>query len=219
MANGLRIKDVNKLLGLFQQLEKLLNPKLPPKDNQLWEQSLQQAQGELVEQVKKRQNGLVFRPGWNIPPQKTGEMEHQKTQKRSGEERIHQIAEKKYCEKDPTYTKAIDRAKNKAFDVLKKIDHLLLAVRAPLLQFPRVQNSLLAVDWKEHIRDYYNFLDKNGFSYQLREAIDVLESLKLQIERQQPTKHSRIGAWFWKLYEKTLKAIFAAFLEWWSKPK
>jgi hypothetical protein len=32
-------------------------------------------------------------------------------------------------------------------------------------------------------------------------------------------KSGRISNFFWKLYEKTLKAIFAAFLEWWSKPK
>lgn len=217
MANELRIKDINELSGLFQRLENLLNPELPPKDNQLWEQFLLQAQEELVEQLKKRQTMFTIPSGRNFPPQKTSKEEHQKSQKQF-EERIRQIAEKKYCEKDLAYAKAVDQAKSEAFDTLKRIDHLLLVVRAPLLQFPRVQNSLLVVDWKEHIRNYYNFLDKNSFSYQLREAIDVLESLKLQIEHQQPTKCSRRGAWFWKLYEKTLKVIVDAVLErWWPK--
>ncbi len=212
MASELKITDINKLLGLFQRLEKLLDPELPPKNHQLWEQSLQQAEKELAEKLKKRQATFTNPPGRNFPPQKTSKVERQKSQKQL-EERIRQIAEKKYCEKDPAYAKAVDQAKNEVFDTLKKIDHSLLAVRKPLSQFPRVQSSLLAVDWKEHIRGYYNFMDKNSFSYQLREAIDVLESLQLQLKRQQPTIRLKIGILFWKLYEKTLKIIVDAIVK------
>jgi hypothetical protein len=38
-------------------------------------------------------------------------------------------------------------------------------------------------------------------------------------ETEQNTICAKIKAWLWKLYEKTVKAIVAAILEWWSKPK
>lgn len=185
MTSGVRTKDVNELLGLFHQLQRLLKPHLPEKNRELWEQSLVQAKAELVEQLKKRQSVFMLRPGGNIPTRKSTKAKQKKIQQQY-ERRVIEIAEKKYCEKDPNYAKAVDQAKSKVVDVCKSIDHLLLAIREPLLQFPRVQESLLAVDWKKHIRDYYPFLNKDNFSYQLRKTIDVLEALKLQFEREQP---------------------------------
>jgi hypothetical protein len=185
MTTAVTTKDINELLGLFQQLEGLLRPELPAKNNALWEQSLDQAKQELAHQLKQRQSGFTLRPASNNAPGRTTITKEQEIQ-RQFKEKMLQIAEKKYCEKDPTYAKTVEEAERKAHDVLKRIDHLLLAIREPLLQFPRVQNSLLAVNWKEHIRNYYPFLDKDNFSYQIREAIDVFEALKLQLERQQP---------------------------------
>jgi hypothetical protein len=185
MTNGIRIEDIEELLGLFHRLEELLTPNLPVKNTQLWEQALQQAKEELDEQLRKRQAGFTFEPGRNLPSRKASKAESQKAQK-GYEERIRQIAEGNYCKKDPAYAKAVEQAKSEALDILKRIDHLLLAVRGPLLQFPRAKTSLLAADWKKDIRDCYGSWDKNSFSYKLREAIDVSESLKLQIERQQP---------------------------------
>jgi len=184
MSIAITTKDINELLGLFQQLEPLLRPELPAKSNELWEKSLDQAKQELGQQLKQRQSGLTLSPTSNNAPRRTTITEEQEIQQQF-KERILQIAEKKYCEKDPTYAKAVEQAKSKTADVLKSIDHLLLAIRQPLLQFPRVQNTLLTVDWKEDIRDYYPFLDKDNLSYQIREAIDVLEAFKLQLERQQ----------------------------------
>jgi hypothetical protein len=43
---------------------------------------------------------------------------------------------------------------------------------------------LLAADWKKDIRDYYDFLEKNSFLHRIEEAIDILESLKMQFEHQ-----------------------------------
>ena len=184
MTTAVTTEDINELLGLSQQLEALLRPELPAKSNELWEKSLDQAKQELGQQLKQRQSGFTLRPASNNAPRRTTITEEQEIQQQF-KERILQIAEKKYCEKDPTYAKAVEQAKSKTADVLKSIDHLLLAIRQPLLQFPRVQNTLLAVDWKEDIRDYYPFLDKDNLSYQIREAIDVLEAFKLQVERQQ----------------------------------
>jgi hypothetical protein len=220
------IEDINELLGLFRRLEGLLDPKLPAKNTQLWEQALQQAKEELGKQLKKRQAGFTFRPGRNLPPGETSDTKLQKDQ-RQVEERLRRIAEKKYCGKDPTYAKAVEQAKSETFDVLKRIDHLLLAVRRPLLQFPRAKTSLLAVDWKENIRGYYDFLEKDNFSYQLKEAIDVLESLKLQFERQQSlpekpveagqnaasVKHWKIIAWAKEFYGLTIERITKAYLD------
>jgi len=183
MESSINKTDVDKLLKLFRQLEKLLNPELPEKNPELWGQSLQEGKKELAEQIKKCQSGFTLRPGGNIPPRKASESEQKKIQQRF-EMRSSEIAEQNYYGKDPTYAKAVNQAKSKVNNVLKRIDHLLIAIREPLLQFPRVQDSLLAVDWKKHIRNYYPCLDKDNFSDQIREAIDVLEALKLQFERQ-----------------------------------
>jgi hypothetical protein len=175
-------KDIDELLELFRQLEELLNPELPEKNKGLWEESQALAKKELAEQLKERQSGFTVRSSQNVSLRKTSKANQKEIQQQC-EKRIYQIAEKKYYEKDPIYARALEEAKTKALDVCKSIDHLLLAVREPLLQFPRVQSSLLAVDWKEHIRDYYSFINKDNFSYQVRETIDVLEALKVQFER------------------------------------
>jgi len=187
MTSSVRIEDVDKLLGLFQHLEKFLDPELPAKNNQLWVKSVEQAREELADQLKKRQSGITLRPGWNAPLRKTSRTKQKENQKQF-EKRIHQIAEKNYYAKDLAYAKAIDQSTSDVIDVMKKIDHLLLAVREQLLQLPRVKKSLLAIDWKEYIRNYYPFLDKDNFSYQIREAIDVLEALKVQFERQKSSE-------------------------------
>jgi hypothetical protein len=184
MTTGVTTEDINKLLGQFHQLEALLRPELPAKDNELWEQSLDQARQELDEHLKKWQCGFTLRPGGNNPARKPSKSKDKEIQQQY-ENRVTEIAEKKYYEKDPTYANAVDEAKRQTDEVLKSIDHLLLAVGEPLLQFPRVKNSLLAVDWKGHIRNYYPFLDKDNFSYQVRDTIDVLEALKSQFERQE----------------------------------
>ena len=185
MASNISIKDIDKLLELFRQLDKFLNPKLPEKDKELWEESQDLAKKELAEQLKKRQSGFTVRPGWNVPIRKTSKTNQKEIQKQC-EKRIQQIAEKKYYEKDLSYAEAVDEAESKTYDVLKSIDHLLLSVQGPLLQFPRVKSSLLALDWKKHIRDYYRFINKDSFPYQVRETIDVLEALQVQFERSQP---------------------------------
>jgi len=204
MTSAITIEDINKLLGLFQELQALVKPDLPTKNNELWQQSLEEAERELAAKLKERQLRFTARPGCQIVPRKSSKAKKKEIH-RQCEKRITEIAEKKYYEKDPAYAKVLDVIERKANDVLKNIDHLLLTIREPLLQFPRVENSLLAVDWKEHIRDYYRFLDKDNFSYQVQEAIDVLEALKLQFERQRskeveggrhqdPTETERRGA-------------------------
>jgi hypothetical protein len=230
MTSPVTTEDINGLLGLFQQLEALVRPDLPAKNDQLWRQSLQQAEKELAEQLKERQSGFTLRPASNNAPRRRTMTEEQEIQQRF-KDRMLQIAEKKYCENDPTYARAVEEAKTKAARVCKSIDHLLLAVREALLQFPRAQNSLLAVDWKKHIRDYYPFLDKDNFSYQVREAIDVLEALKLRFEREErkevesqeyqaeteqkatPAEHEKDN-WFYRLYRITITSFWYAF---WDK--
>ncbi len=184
MTTAVTTEDINELLGLFQQLEALLRPELPAKSNELWEESLEQAKQELAEDLKRWQCGFTLRPGGNNRARKSSKAKQKEIQAEY-ESRVTEIAEKKYYAKDPTYAKAVDEAKSQTDEVLKSIDHLLLAIRQPLLQFPRVQDSPLAVDWKKHIRNYYPFLDKDNLSYQVREGIDVLQALKLQFERQQ----------------------------------
>ena len=199
MADKLTTKGVKELLSLFQKLKKSLNADLPEKNIELWQQSQDIAKKELAGQLKEWQSGFTLRPDGNIPTIRIKKSTLKKSQQRI-DQRIIQLAENKYLEKDPIYAKAIAEAEKKATNVCKKIDHLLLNFREPLLQFPRVQNSLLAVDWKKHIRNFYTSLHKDNFLYQVAEVIDILEAIKTKMERQKQTESEN------KLAEKEQKA-------------
>jgi len=72
-------------------------------------------------------------------------------------------------------------------------------------------------------------LDSNNpADYLMNAKIWCLEQIRAQelkaeakkpAETEQKTIWTKIKAWLWKLYEKTVKAIVAAVLEWWSKSK
>ena len=97
--NGVTTQDIEELLKLFRQLENLLNPALPTKDDSLWREAKKEAQEELSDQLRERSSTFSERPGLYGPPRKATKAEQRKVQEQI-ENRIAVIAEKKYFEKD-----------------------------------------------------------------------------------------------------------------------
>lgn len=181
--NSVTTQDIEELLKLFRQLENLLNPALPTKDDSLWREAKKEAQEELSDQLRERSSTFSERPGLYVPPRKATKAEQKKVQEQI-ENRIAVIAEKKYCERDQAYSKAVDTAKRAVADVLKKIDHLLACTGGVLQRFRRTKDTWLVENFKE-IRKLYDWMDKDNIKYSVRETIDVLEALKLKYERQE----------------------------------
>ncbi len=186
--NGINItaEDIDRLLELFQQLDDLLKPALPPKDDNLWCEAKKAAKEELIKKLKERGSTFSERPGPYVPPRKATKAEQRRAQERV-EKRIVEIAEKKYCEQDHTYSEAVDEAKKTTADVLKEIDHLLACVGESIQQLPQAKDTWLVGNFKE-IRRLYDLIDKNNIKYNLQETIDVLQALRLKLERQQRLK-------------------------------
>lgn len=181
LVSCVTIGDIEELLELFRQLDNLLEPALPPKDDSLWCEAKKEAQEELSEQLKERRSTFSERPGLNVPPRKATRMKQRKYQQQV-ENRIFAIAEKKYCERDQAYSKAVDTAKRTVADVLKKIDHLLACTGGVLQRFSRTKDTWLVENFKE-IRKSYDWMVKDNIKYSVRETIDALEALKLKYER------------------------------------
>ncbi len=62
--NGINItaEDIDRLLELFQQLDDLLKPALPPKDDNLWCKAKKAAKEELIKKLKERGSTFTVRP-------------------------------------------------------------------------------------------------------------------------------------------------------------
>jgi len=180
MTDKLRKKDIDEILRLFQQLEKLLNPDLLDKNKELWEQCQDEAKKNLVQELKKQESKLTSRTG------RIASKSEQKKSQDNCEKIILQRAEKMYCEKDSTYFKVVDAARNSLEEIIKKIDHTLYAIREPLLIFDRAQGTLLQEDWQK-IRDFLQVIDIThpNFKFYIQESIDALEAIKCKIEYQQ----------------------------------
>lgn len=185
-SGDLTVKDVDKLLGLFRQLEDLLNPKLPPKNQKLWGQCLKEGQRKFDEQIKQRKAQFTARPGKSILPKKTSKIKQRQGQ-RLRQDRVLAIAEKSYCEKDSNYAEAINAAKKAVLEVVKEIDHTLYPVREPLLKFDRARGTLLEADFNQ-IRKLYKFVVKDSLQCQVGEVIDSLETIRGKIFRRQMLK-------------------------------
>ncbi len=183
VANSITIEDVNKLLELFQQLEKMIEPSLPPRNDKLWREAKDEAQKELIDQLKERGSTFSERPGLWTSPKRPNKIEQAKIQKQA-EERILVIAEKKYCEKDSVYAEALDTAQKATAEVLKKIAHLLECVRNPLQQFSPAKSTWLVTDFRK-IRRYYENMPKDYIKHSIQEAIEALQGLKVMFERQE----------------------------------
>jgi len=222
MTDGIRTKDIDELLGLFQQLNNLFNHALPVKNKELWEQSLKQSKEELIEKLKKHQSQLSVRP----PIRKASKKEEEKDQQII-QEQILKIAENRYRQKDSKYDQACSQIEEKWVEVVKKIDHALYSIKEQLLKFDRAQGTLLAADWK-WIRNNLsiNEIMQPQFQYLVQRAIDDLEAIRGMIERLQKVKPpekpieteqmaicAKIKALLWRLYEVTLKVIVDAVLE------
>lgn len=180
--NCITTEDIAELLELFGQLDNPLKPALPPKDESLWCEAKKEAGEELVEQLKKRSSQLLGRPGQNDPPRKPSKAEQKRTQEQF-ENRIHVIAEEKYCEKDEAYSEAVDAAKKDTEDVLKRIDHLLRCIGEGLQQLTQKKDTWLVKDFGE-IRRLYSSIDKRNIKYCCQETIDVLRNNYRKPQRQ-----------------------------------
>ncbi len=207
MTYKLRTKDIDELLRLFRQLEKLLKSDLPKKNEESWQQSMDQAKRDFVQKLKEQESRLSSRAGRMVSETKQGE-----SQEKCGKI-VNLKAEEIYCEKDPTYAKAVDEVKKSIEEVIKKIDHTLYAIQDSLLEFDRAHGTLLETDWRK-IRDILIVIDvaHPDFQFGIQNAIDALEAIKRKVKQHQ-RKFKRITSLLWKAYEVTLKVIVDAVLE------
>jgi hypothetical protein len=210
MARRISIKDIGKLLELFQHLENLLNPELPEKNKELCEKSLKQAKKDFIEELKNHESRLS--PA-RTPPRRASKEEEKEFQK-AFQDNTTKIAEKKYRQMDSNYDQTILQIEKKRTELIKGIDHLLYSLRESIMEFDRAHGTLLEADWQK-IRDFLPVIDIDhpNFQFYVQNAIDALEAIKCKVKQQQPGVGQRIEGWLWTLYEKTLKVIFDAVLE------
>lgn len=181
----LTVKDVDTLLGLFRQLQDLLKPKLPPKNEKLWKQCQKEAKKEIVDQTKERESQITMRPGCpKVPPRKTSKAKQEKDQQY--QKIILGIAEKKYRLMDSKYNQALLQVEEKRAGLVKEIDHTLYSIKEPLLKFDRAKGTLLEADWRQ-IRDNFSVNEIIQFQSQglFERAIDALEAIRAKIEHRQ----------------------------------
>lgn len=113
--------------------------------------------------------------------------------------RVEALAKRIYYSKDEDYAKALDARKKEISDLLKSIDHLLIHIRKQLLCFPRVKQSILAVDFREHFRDIaIRNVNQRWFMSSIDDAVDVLESVKFALDRQKQAKSVKPKTKGWK---------------------
>jgi len=184
MARGINTKDIDILLDLFRQLEKLLNPKLPEKNKELWERCLKQAEKEFINELKDHEKLLSARTS----PRKATK-EEEKEFRKVLQHNITKMAERKYRQTDSKYDRSCLQIKEEIAKVLKEIDHFIYSIKGPLLKFDRAHGTLLVTDWQK-IRDFLSIIDitQDNFRFYVQEAIDALEAIKAKIERQEQTE-------------------------------
>jgi len=184
MVSKLTLKDVDALSKLFHSLQELSNFEKPTKNQALWKQCLKEAKEELVEQVKKRESQLTFRPGRNFPLRKTSEEKQKNLQKI-----IIGKAEIGYRLKDSKYNQSLLQVEEEIAELVKAIDHTLYSIREPLLKFDRAHGTLLEANWRQ-IRDRFTIDEIMQFHTQglVERAIDALEAIKANVEHQQQIK-------------------------------
>jgi len=113
-------------------------------------------------------------------------------------------------------------------DLLPDYYFLLTLIHDNLLsppQFIPINKGIYQADdqWVGCCWSHYGRLMEGNKTEALIET--ALERVKADLANEKPeeteqnTIWTKIKAWLWKLYEKTVKAIVAAVLEWWSKPK
>lgn len=206
IAGKLTLKDVNALLVLFRRLQDLSNFKKPSKNQELWKQCIEKAEKELFEQLKKCEQQAINRPGRNFPPPKSSKKEQEYPQ-----EIIIGIAEKKYRTVDSEYNQSLLQVEEKRAELVKEIDHTLYSIGESLLRFDRAHGTLLEANWRQ-IRDCLSIDEIMQFHTQglVERAIDALEAIRAKVKHQ--TKRGKIKAFFWKLFEITVKAFFDSLL-------
>jgi hypothetical protein len=187
MAASINTKDIDKVLRLFRQLSKLTTSDRPGKNKELWEQSLEQAKKEYIEEIKEHEKLLPPR----TPLRKANKEKEEEFQK-AFQHNTTKIAEKKYRQMDLNYDKACSQIEEKREKIVKDIDHFLYSIKEPLLTFDRVNGTPLKADWKE-IRGFLiddDFTHPN-FKYSVQEAIDALEAIRAKIQRQEKIEEEK----------------------------
>jgi hypothetical protein len=178
-ATIITTQDINKLLGLFRQLEESCNIRPPEKKNEIWRQCLKEVQVELsekrqtkIEDLKERRRKAAAAGGFSSSgfsgPIKTPEEEIPETT----EFEVELLADIKYRQRDSKYRQVMQDVEAKRNAILKKIDHLIYTVKEPLLKFDIAKNTLLVEDWGKIKEGSVPSRDS------VRKTIDALEAIK-----------------------------------------
>ena len=210
MESRINIKDINKLLKLCRQLVKSITSKPDEKNKELWEQCLEQAKKNYIDELKEHESHLS--PP-RTPPQKATQQEEREFQK-AFRYNTTRNAENIYRQKDKKYDKSILQITKKREELIKEIDHFQYSISDQLIEFDRAHGTLLVTDW-QNIRDILPVIDitQPNFKFSIEKSIDALEAIKCKVKQKQPRFRQRFVGFMHNLYETSIKAFFAALLD------
>lgn len=177
----MNIKDINKLLKLYRQLLKSISSETSKK-KELWEQCLEQAKKEYIDELKEHESQLSAP---RTPPRKASKEDEKEFQK-VFQHNTSKNAEKIYRQEDTKYNKALLKIEQKRKKLIKDIDHFQYSIRDQLIEFDRAYGTLLSADMQK-IREIFPVIDitQPNFQFYIEKSIDALEAIKAKIEYQQ----------------------------------
>jgi hypothetical protein len=206
MANSINIKTIKKLLKLYQQFLNSITPMPPEKNKELWEQCLKQSKKEYINELKEHEKYLSS---------KTPSRKISKKEEKDFEKTVQYIttknAEKKYRQMDMKYNEVILKKEKRTEELIREIDHLQYSINDLLIEFDRVQGTLLLTNWQELKQNLpMSEIKSPNFQFYIEKSIDALEAIKCKVKQQQPRFHQKIIAFLWNLYKTTLEAYFSS---------
>ncbi len=184
MESSINTKDVDKLLKLYRKLLKSISYE-PSRNKKLWEQCLEQAKKEYIDELKKHESQLSPPRTFPRKASKENETEFQK----AFQHNTTKNAEKKYRQTDSEYDKAILKIEEKRAGLIKEIDKFQYAVKDQLIEFERSDGTLLTANWQKIMETLpHDEITQPNFQFYVQKSIDVLEAIKAKIERQEKTE-------------------------------
>ena len=183
MADGsgqITLREVRILLNYFRKLQKIASAPLPDRNDKLWEQAKQEARQEFIEDVQRRSRGMTIRPSGAQQIRENARIDSKLI-----DDRIEERAGKKYPNLDPKYALELNRRKQRAEELVRKIDHLITAIGPALRVLPLGDGTLLDADWR-----------------QLRERFSIDEILRLEKEEAFARTITSLETMKWRLRQR-----------------
>ncbi len=177
----IKIREVEKLKGLYQKVIKLLNDPIKMMDKALSLEAFHKACDVVHKRLLNRGEQCIGRGSILLhrdPLYTTDER-----RKWIEDEQLRQ-AELIYRSKDPVYTKAVDGQRAEIKSLLSEIEKCHYSLYEAFQVYPWTKDTLLAGNF-EYFSKNYKSINKSWFVGEISEVIEILDKVQYALEREQ----------------------------------